>query len=649
MDLRLRKLILTCRRSVEVQEFSEVTYLFGEIGSGKSTIARLVDYCLGSRKLVMTPALQSEFVSAELSLDIEGVSTSIFRERNSQRVTVSWTEDEEAQQVSVPVRRASGSVVPGTDVEVLSDLVFFIAGIAAPRVRRSQYREDSELERLSLRDMLWYCYLDQDDIDSSFFHLDREAENFRRLKSRNVLRLVLGVHQEKVAGLEVELEAARSERVRAKDAAEILQTTLDDAGFEPAIEIGGMVEGLDHRVAALEAERVEIRDSQETVRTHEADRLRNRARELAEELDAVGQARAELGRASENDRSHLAEIRSLVTKVNRVVRARSVLNAVEFQRCPRCTQVLEERQAPVCLVCGQIEPDFEESEESIAETRTDLADREKELEQMIELQDEQRRSLSRKALDLAQEKDRVDELLATVMSDYDSSYLARALGIERDLAEVQEERRYLERVRVLPKRVEELKAKAAALEVRERQLREALREARELAEQDTRHFRRLKALFLDCLVRTRIPGFEEAATISMDAPWFLPEALRGDSGDLVVTSFATLGSGGKKTLFKACFALALHRLAREVNAMLPSLLVIDSPMKNISERENRVQFEGFHSLVYDLVGRELLGTQIVIIDKELCAPPEHVGSRTLIRHMTLSEEENPPLISYYRG
>ena len=649
MDLRLRKLTLTCRNSVEEQDFSDLTYFFGEIGSGKSTIARLVDYCLGSRTLVMTPALQSEFVSAELVLSIEGVATAIYRERDSQRATVVWGEGEDLQQVSVPVRRALGPVLPETTVEVLSDLVFYIAGIAAPRVRRSQHREDSNLERLSLRDLLWYCYLDQDDIDSSFFHLDRYAENFRRLKSRNVLRLVLGVHQEKVAELEVELETVRFDRVRAQDAAQVLQRTLEKVGFESEIEIKSSVEELERHVEVLITERAEIRQSQESERTHEADSLRDRAKELAEELEAVTQAQAELRLASENDRSHLAEIRSLATKVSRVVKARTVLNAVEFERCPRCTRLLPERQSSVCTVCCQLEPDFDESEKAILETRTDMADREKELEEMIKLQEEQHRALTRRRLELEQEKKRVDRLLTAAMNDYDSSYLARALGIERDLAEAQEKRRYLERVSALPRVVEEQKATSAALEVRERQLREALKDARDLAERDTRHFKRLKDLFLDCLVRTQIPGFEEVGSINMDAPWFLPEAQREDSGELVVTSFSTLGSGGKKTLFKACFALALHRLAREVKAMLPSLLIIDSPMKNISERENRVQFEGFHSLVYDLVDQDLRGTQIVIIDKELCAPPNELGPRTLIRHMTLTEEQNAPLISYYRG
>jgi hypothetical protein len=39
------------------------------------------------------------------------------------------------------------------------------------------------------------------------------------------------------------------------------------------------------------------------------------------------------------------------------------------------------------------------------------------------------------------------------------------------------------------------------------------------------------------------------------------------------------------SLFKCCFGIAILRLALEKGATLPDLVIIDSPMKNISERE----------------------------------------------------------------
>lgn len=84
---------------------------------------------------------------------------------------------------------------------------------------------------------------------------------------------------------------------------------------------------------------------------------------------------------------------------------------------------------------------------------------------------------------------------------------------------------------------------------------------------------------------------------------------------------------------------------------MPTLLIIDSPMKNISERENREQYEGLHELVYDLAVSELSGTQFVMIDKEFCPPPLRLKDEVDLvqRRMTPDDSSAPPLIRYYRG
>ncbi len=86
-----------------------------------------------------------------------------------------------------------------------------------------------------------------------------------------------------------------------------------------------------------------------------------------------------------------------------------------------------------------------------------------------------------------------------------------------------------------------------------------------------------------------------------------------------------------------------------MKTLLPSILIIDSPMKNISERENRTQFEGFHHLLYELCSGELKGTQVILIDKEFCPPQEESELSVNARHMKVDSDTEPPLIPYYRG
>lgn len=221
--------------------------------------------------------------------------------------------------------------------------------------------------------------------------------------------------------------------------------------------------------------------------------------------------------------------------------------------------------------------------------------------------------------------------------------------MERDAAVVDQLFIELARARQLDAQRQAMQQDATACDVEVVRLRAALGEARTAAERDTRNLRRLQELFLDCLLRARLPGFSSADAVTIAAPSFFPEVTSPGADGTVVTTFSHLGSGGKKTLFKCCFAVALHRLATELDAPLPAILLIDTAMKNISERENRDQFVGFYSLLYELARSELAGTQFIIVDKEYFPPPPNLDLTVQARLMTPDDDAHPPLIRHYRG
>jgi hypothetical protein len=220
---------------------------------------------------------------------------------------------------------------------------------------------------------------------------------------------------------------------------------------------------------------------------------------------------------------------------------------------------------------------------------------------------------------------------------------------ERERASLLQEAENMASMSRFPKMLEAQRDKLASIHASETRLRGSLKQAREDAEKDTTNLDTLKSLFLDCLVKAGVPGISEKDEVEISPQTFLPEIVSPGVADTTIASFATLSSGGKKTLFKCCFALALHRLAVQVGAPLPEFLMIDSPMKNISERENREQFKSFYNLVYDLKLGELQETQFILIDKEYTPPARESGLRVRNRHMKPGDSENPPLIPYYRG
>ena len=628
--------------------FTDFNYFYGQMGSGKSSIVRLIDYCLGG-DMVWTPALQSEFISASLSLLIVDTSLVLSRDANVNQIRAHWGTAKESFEVLIPARKPNGEVLPGTGVEILSDLIFHLTDRIPPKVRRSKIKEDSELERLSLRDLLWYCYLDQDDIDSTFFNLDADAHPFRRLKSRDVLRFLVGFHQEQVAELEAQLELKKAERLHSEASALAIRQALSSSDLVSDDELSVIRLKLESELREAKQEIVEVRNSTSGLRSHAMDESQTKARNYSQNISLLRQSIEELRDIIEKDKTHKNELLSLSTRFRRSQSARAVLSGVEFKDCPRCGSLLPPRSADVCSVCGESHGDLPTSTLDDATAEKDLEARVQELTELISRHEKQLSKFNRKLRELSDEKSIVDSELTRISTDYDSTYLAGSLEAEKRHAALQQQLVDLKKLEALTQKITEFEKRAQTLEGQEKQIRSELKESRNRAERDTGNLTRLKELFLDCLIQSKIPGFLPDDIVEMKAPNFLVEVLPAGSGDIVVTSFANLGSGGKKTLFKCCFAVAMHRLAVEIGASLPTFLIIDSPMKNISERENRDQFEGFHQMLYDLSQTELKGTQFVLIDKELCVPPGNYEADFNSRHMKPDDENDPPLIPYYRG
>ncbi|MBY0511800.1 MAG: hypothetical protein K2P94_16805 [Rhodospirillaceae bacterium] len=649
MQFRLKDLTLGLRQGDIPIPLANVHYFWGQMGAGKTSIARLIDYCLGGN-IELTPALQNEFVGAKLSISLRDADIEIERQRDASQVFASWGNGDDATQVILPARDAAGEKIPGTGVENLSDLIFWLSGVKAPRVRRSKVKHDSGSGRLSIRDLLWYCYLDQDEIDSSFFHLDENAHPFKRLKSRDVLRFVIGFHDERVAEIEAELDQLRGERQATEASVESLGAALRDVGVGSEIEIFGRAEILEAKAADIQGEIVVARrpDAQRPT-AHAVDGLRAEALRLGKLIAEIDAALDDLRTAKDRDQRHLNELETLFIKVNRSVSARAILSNVAFHSCPRCTQLLPDRAPGDCSVCGQTEYADRTAEADVSIIERDAKTRIAELRDIIVRHDKAREKLSRDRDALMGEKARIERERNELSVSYDSAYLANMVTKERERAALLQEAANLKSLMRLPQTLDRQRERIGIIQGQEEKLRAALKEARAAAESDATNLTLLKDYFLDCLVRSGIPGITRSDKVEISATTFYPEILGPTAEDPTVTSFATISSGGKKTLFKTCFAIAVHRLAAGIKAPLPDVLIIDSPMKNISERENRAQFKGFYNMVYELKAGELSDHQIILIDKEFAPPLKELGVDVVSRHMRPDDNKNPPLIPTYRG
>ncbi len=649
MNVRIRSLALQCSQAREVIEFSpQVSFFHGQISAGKSSIARLVDFCLGG-SLEETPALTQELVSAELTASIGEHEVVLQRELGSNQVQVMWRNREgETGRALAPLRAGPTSrPIWGEKVRNLSDLIFSLSGIEPMKVRRSKTDPDSPLIRLSFRDVMRYCYLDQAHLDSSFYRLE---DPIRGPKSRDVMRFVVGYYTKALNRLEIELESVHQERASKVEAVRQIRSFLEQVGFGAEEE---MQAGLDNARAEMGRAKAELEQVRSVRRTdtHFVDEVRRQARDAAERLGKEENALRDIEEKVNELNSLRAELVSSQFKLARSDTASSILSGASFERCPACGVNIRGREYEdegACALCGRKAGQAGEiSAPRTDVVRRDLQSRIGELDEAIGRHNRALARQQRTLSDAAAQKAALDRRLQEELADYDSAYVARSREAERRVATLEERIRLLEERARIAGTISELEAETDRLTGEENRLRREIEAEKGKLTNAGKFIEDIESAWLDALLAVRVPGVTAEDRVVLNLKTWAPSILSGGD-EALQWGFQNAGSGGKKTLLNVCYALAVHKVASQNGLPLPCFLIIDTPMKNIGEDVNEGLFRGFYGYLYGLAQTELVDTQFIIIDKEF-VPPEGEGIRLVERYMTPDDEEHPPLVPYYRG
>lgn len=625
-----------------------VSFFHGGIGAGKSSIARLIDYCLGASDFERTSAINKELVSTELAAQIEHYN--VIFERSAQdtsHVQVTWTNQSGEQGSVLAPLKAATTPIWGDSVFNFTDLIFHLFGVTPIKVRRSKTEQDSPMIRLSFRDMMWYCYLEQAGLDSTFFRL---KEPILMAKSRDVLRFVVGYYTERLQDLELQLDQAMSERATNVATSEQIRSFLQQFGYGTEAEIRAEIDEVNRRLEAARREQAQVREGY-SQNTHFVDQLRDQLRKMSDRLDQEEQTFADLKQRVTEHAALKAELVTARFKLARTEVASSVLSGVKFERCPACgakVDLPDQSDPTSCPLCRKHPEKVEEPSSSQEESiKRDLDARMEELSESIERAKKAVRRQQSRVDQLRQEKAQLDRRLVEELRDYDSAFVAQTREVDREVATMEERVRNLERLQKLPEAIERLLCDADQLRADEERIRREIQEERAGLTDAHTVIQDLEKAFLESLIAVGMPGVADDDKVIIDRRTWIPAILEAGIEDQAWDFYST-GSGGKKTLLNVCYALALHKVAVERNRPLPTFLIIDTPMKNIGEDVNRDVFVSFYRHLYGLVRGPLQNTQIIIIDKEFIAP-DPVDIELVERYMTPDEDEHPPLITYYRG
>lgn len=643
--LILKSLKLLCKEADELQLFGDkISFFHGEMSSGKSSIVELIDFCLGGR-LARTPAIASEVLTVQLIIEIQGNEYLLERLVSSQaQVIVSWTNEEHAERVLLPIKAGENPVLDG-GIFNLSDFLMDAIGLGIIKVPARKSDPDSKLHRLSFRDFFKLCYLDQPDLDSSFFVLEQPI---RREKTKDVLKFVLGFQSDQLTTLQQQLSEVRQKQRSLREAATQIDTFLADYGFNSEEGIDAQVDEINAKVELLENER----DAQTRIGgdiEFVSDEIRTKAEDLEERFHEKQAAISDIKVRIAEQEALSAELISLKIKAARSNTATEILERAGFNACPQCgTQVGKSEEKQKCSLCKEPLTGKDSSQKiNVALVNQDLNDRIDDLKVSLKrLTQSLGRQLSSLQV-ISEERIAVQQRIDLARSDVESEYIQRARRIESELGQLNERRLQLMRVRAMPAEIERRRVRADKLTADISELQRKIDLEKEKFQNGRLNLVVLERNFHDILKAIHFPEISENDRVRVNTNTWLPEILP-DGNEARAWGFADAGSGGKKVLFKTSFALALHKTAAEMELDLPKIFIVDSTMKNITPDINKDVFEHFYKEVYRLLMDELSEWQCIIVDQTFSPYPDNMRG-TIQRFMTNSNPEHPPLISYYSG
>lgn len=510
-------------------------------------------------------------------------------------------------------------------------------------MRESARDPNSPLVRLSFRDIWWYCYLEQTHLDSSFFRLE---DPHKGRKSQDAMRFFTGLHSERLSELDDELTRARDEQRSKRETVEQIRKFMSRFEFDSEADLELQLSQSVNMLEVAENRRAEL-DRSRLADTHPTDGLRQKLRTLGNEIELLNIAIADSEESIAEQRSLRAEFITAKTKAKRTAEAGKVFDDVQYDRCPECGAELTARVTihDHCRLCGTTPADQDKVTAIELEVlRLDLNER---IDQITDAISRKERQLmkTKKEFDVKlQIKRELDRQLQYELRRYDSAFIELIRAIEREIATMKERINSLERLRQMPQAIGTLEEEAGVLQGRIDRLRTSGDEERFHLRRADRNIAAIAEEFKRILLSISYPGISRDDEIVIEPKNWRPIIVHDEQ----VWSFWETGSGGKKTLFNVCYALAIHSVARENDMPVPNVLIIDSPTKNISEDEDPNLVRSLYNEIYKLVSDEAGdGIQFLIVDSDLVPPVETLPGFSERR--MAGEEAAPSLIPYYDG
>ncbi|WP_019145077.1 ATP-binding protein [Aeromicrobium massiliense] len=613
-----------------------LSVIAGRTNTGKTSILRFIEYVLGAKDFPRKQEVLRQVRSAVLEVDTPDGIFSVERTLESNRVLVYPGEFENRDALAAE----TFMVEPTSDPSSISQWVLTTVGLQDIDLKEAPTQQESGVDRLSFRDLIWTCLYLNERVGS--LQLLHDGNTMKSLKLRQVVDAIFDVHDNEQADLARRIKDAATNLKSQSRALEQLTDFVEQQQPKTAEELNSEARELD-----LDLDRVadQLRDLEQRERAASDFASEMRAFRTAAAIRATQSAARVRDRLSQLDRfgSLRAQYADDVRKLTMLVEAESLFDQLSVTVCPACFSALTEPPRlddGVCSLCHtdtRTTADAADEDAQHPSARAGSIDaaakelraakrRYKELDEYWQRQSNELASLRATA-----EQDAAAEAEAAGRLDAATKEALSPFLAERTELTTRRQAILVQRSQVIQglKLHTGLESRQIAFVRAERNLeslRKQYRDSKQRPDRD-RVISDLSARYRHILEEIRYPKVHEQSV----PPPFIDSSLvpyvRGQH-------FKEASSGGQ-VLVTLAWALAIFEVAYETGAAHPGILMIDTPQKNLGGKADDTEFADIHLVeaLYDHIVDWLTGAgagaQVIIVDN---TPPSNAEEYVRVRY-----------------
>lgn len=245
-------IVVGTRKNYTVNFNVGVNIIYGDSSTGKSSILDLIDYLLGAKTFELYPEIIAAGRYAVLDATLNGVRYSIKRDifDPSLPIEVYPCAFSDIESFAYKGYLATFQIKKKyADIEFLSDFLLEALNLTNLKIKQAPTQDDSKLVRLSFRDLIKFCYVNQDDLGTKKYFT---SDNFAlQVKNAEVFKYLFNALDSQISELEQDISDKSNKRNEIEKKFSLVSEFLRESEFGSMLSLDDEVTRTDHDAGLL--------------------------------------------------------------------------------------------------------------------------------------------------------------------------------------------------------------------------------------------------------------------------------------------------------------------------------------------------------------------------------------------------------------